>query len=255
MGLLPLVVVDYTICASLCKDAGGRWFLLHALGNLVVAVMSLPDIYFWFLNPPGAMSVAYCQTLPFPGCSDWPTCLIISMHVYHMISFKLNGDGSAPATPALALPCPASRPTTTPRLSRGLTPHASTTLTPWQICFTTCSSCLSSAGSTSRTPGAWRATSSPSSSPASPAVLTTLCLRPSRRATSTHTLRNASTARSTRGSAGQASPPSSSSSLAFGSSRRPTPSLRTSCPRGSSSPAALLSSSTASSTRSVSSAT
>ena len=59
VGLLPLVVVDYTICASLCKDAGGRWFLLHALGNLVVAVMSLPDIYFWFMNPPGAMSVAW----------------------------------------------------------------------------------------------------------------------------------------------------------------------------------------------------
>lgn len=92
VGLLPLVLVDYTICAALCKDAGGRWFLLHALGNLVVAVMSLPDIIFWFKDTSAAMSVAYCKTLPFPGCSDWPTCLIISMHVYHMISFKLSAD-------------------------------------------------------------------------------------------------------------------------------------------------------------------
>lgn len=33
LSLLPLVLVDYTVCANLGLDAGARWFLLHALGK------------------------------------------------------------------------------------------------------------------------------------------------------------------------------------------------------------------------------
>jgi len=92
VSLLPLIVVDYTVCAALCNDAGARWFLLHALGNMVVAAMCVPDFGHTLHNPPAAMSVAYCETLPFPACSNWPVCIIIAMHVYHMLSYKLSAD-------------------------------------------------------------------------------------------------------------------------------------------------------------------
>lgn len=92
LSLIPLIVVDYTVCAAFCRDAGARWFLLHAIGNIVVAALCVPDFFNTFANPPEAMAVAYCQTLPFPGCSDWPTCIIIAMHIYHMLSFKLSAD-------------------------------------------------------------------------------------------------------------------------------------------------------------------
>ena len=39
LSLAPLIVVDYTVCAALSRDAGARWYLLHAIGNIVVAVL------------------------------------------------------------------------------------------------------------------------------------------------------------------------------------------------------------------------
>jgi len=90
--MLPLIAVDYTLCASLCSDSGGRWFLLHSIGNLVVAAVCVPDIINVFGNPPAALSVEYCRSLGPVGCSDWPTCIIIAMHLYHMLSFKLSAD-------------------------------------------------------------------------------------------------------------------------------------------------------------------
>ena len=92
LSLIYLVVVDFTVCAAVCTDAAGRWFLLHAIGNLVVAALSLPDLFNWWANPGGALSIGYCTELPFPGCSDWPTVLIVAMHIYHMLAFRLSGD-------------------------------------------------------------------------------------------------------------------------------------------------------------------
>ena len=98
MSLPPLVLVDYTICAACCPNPGARWFLLHALGNFVVAVLCVPDFVHTAHNPPAAMSVAYCASLPSYGqgllapCSDWPTCIIIAMHLYHMLSFQLDAN-------------------------------------------------------------------------------------------------------------------------------------------------------------------
>ena len=90
--LAVLTLVDHVVCMRVCTDSGARWFLLHALGNLVVAAMCLPDIFYAFRNPPYAVSKAYCLDLPFPGCSDLPTTLIIAMHLYHMIAFRLGSD-------------------------------------------------------------------------------------------------------------------------------------------------------------------
>lgn len=98
MSLLPLVLIDYTVCAACCPNPGARWFLLHALGNFVVAVLCVPDFVHTSNNPPAAMSVAYCASLPGYGhgllapCSDWPTCFIIAMHLYHMLSFQLDAN-------------------------------------------------------------------------------------------------------------------------------------------------------------------
>jgi len=92
LSMPPLVLIDYTVCAATCPNAGARWFLLHALGNFVVAALCVPDFIFLARNPPAAMSVAYCNSLPFPACSDWPTCIIIAMHMYHMLSFKLDAN-------------------------------------------------------------------------------------------------------------------------------------------------------------------
>ena len=41
MAMPPLVLIDYTVCAACCPNPGARWFLLHALGNFVVAVLGL----------------------------------------------------------------------------------------------------------------------------------------------------------------------------------------------------------------------
>jgi hypothetical protein len=171
-SLVPLVFVDYTVCAAVCSDAGGRWFLLHALGNLVVAGLALPDFYFWAKEPPLALSSAYCEQLPFPGCSDWPTCIIIAMHVYHMVSFKLSSDdlfhhllfvpligGIKCARCAAIIRSSAARePHARARL--GARGHLTPLLAP--------RSCAASS-----TRGASPATSSASSSPASPAGLIT----------------------------------------------------------------------------------
>lgn len=90
--LVVLTSVDHLFCMRVCTDSGARWFLLHALGNIVVAAMCVPDIYYAFRNPPYAISKKACFDLPFPGCSDLPTSLIIAMHLYHMIAFRLGSD-------------------------------------------------------------------------------------------------------------------------------------------------------------------
>ena len=92
IALPALLILDVTVCKAFCSDSGARWFLLHALGNGVVAALALPDFFHVAANPPAAMSAAYCSDLPFPACSDWPTCLIISMHIYHMLRFRLGPD-------------------------------------------------------------------------------------------------------------------------------------------------------------------
>ena len=45
-----------------------------------------------FNNPPAALSLEYCRSLGPLGCTDWPTCIVIAMHLYHMLSFKLDSN-------------------------------------------------------------------------------------------------------------------------------------------------------------------
>lgn len=92
LSLPALFALDCVVCARVCPDAGARWFLLHSVGNLVVAAMCVPDFVHTAAWPHAGLSVAYCKTLSFPACSDWPTCMIVAMHVYHILRFKLSSD-------------------------------------------------------------------------------------------------------------------------------------------------------------------
>ena len=92
LALFPLIAIDYTLCKWLCPDAGSRWYLLHSIGNLFLAVLCLPDFANTFNNPPAALSLEYCRGLGPLGCTDWPTCIVIAMHLYHMLSFKLDSN-------------------------------------------------------------------------------------------------------------------------------------------------------------------
>ena len=45
--------MDFGLCNLLFpSNPGARWFLLHALGNMVVALAALPDFYNTLKNAP-----------------------------------------------------------------------------------------------------------------------------------------------------------------------------------------------------------
>ena len=90
--LLPLFVCDVAVCQRLCNHISSHWFLLHAIANLGVVAFSIPDFVAAKEYPMAMLSVAHCETLSFPACSDLPVCLIIAIHAYHMICFSLSSD-------------------------------------------------------------------------------------------------------------------------------------------------------------------
>ena len=91
-----LAILDVTACRMATSSIGARWFLLHALGNAFTIVFALPDLYYTFKRPLSAMSGPYCQELheagAFAACSDWPQCMIVALHAYHMLAFKLSKE-------------------------------------------------------------------------------------------------------------------------------------------------------------------
>lgn len=91
--LYPLLIADELLTRlRIVNSAATQWFLLHAIGNFVVAAGSLADFAAVAEVPTGLLSVARCSTLAFPACSDLPVGLIIAMHAYHMIRFALSAD-------------------------------------------------------------------------------------------------------------------------------------------------------------------
>ena len=88
---IPLLgMFDYGFCRTVCPNSGSRWFLLHGVANILVSIGSVQDFYWISKNPPAALSVEYCKTLPLPACSDWPACVVVALHLYHVIVFALN---------------------------------------------------------------------------------------------------------------------------------------------------------------------
>ena len=94
--VLPMLAAVDAGMRLFCPQSGARWFLLHALGNAFVVAFAAPDILYTFRRPPYAMSLPYCRELHgaglFAACSDWPQCIIVALHAYHMLAFKLSAE-------------------------------------------------------------------------------------------------------------------------------------------------------------------
>ncbi len=76
-----IMVLDICLCYPLSKSHLARWYFLHSATNAIVATLAVPDLYYTLVNPHRGMAVAYCQSLPFPACSDLPTCFIVGLHL------------------------------------------------------------------------------------------------------------------------------------------------------------------------------
>eukprot|EP00937_MAST-01D_sp_MAST-1D-sp2_P003073 g3073.t1 len=93
---LPLLAATDFLFRTVCSGAGARWFLLHAFGNAFIVFFALPDMGYTFERPSHAMSGQYCTELVrdgrFAACSDWPQCIIVALHAYHMLAFQLSAE-------------------------------------------------------------------------------------------------------------------------------------------------------------------
>ena len=96
-----LVFLDFGLLQSfvplLASNSGARWFVVHAIGNVFTVLFCLRDFGLAFAAPQHVLSAAHCHALNAGGpflapCSDWPQIIIVALHVYHMIGFKLSGE-------------------------------------------------------------------------------------------------------------------------------------------------------------------
>ena len=91
-----LLLADVLVCSRLVPNDGARWFLLHSIGNFFVVVLAAPDFVYALETPPLALSASHCSNLASAGrfapCSDWPTCMIIALHAYHIMAFELDAQ-------------------------------------------------------------------------------------------------------------------------------------------------------------------
>ena len=96
VALTIIALLDFIVLHKLCPNDGARWFLLHAVGNIIVCVFAAPDFYWSFINPMHALDAAYCDELTakryFAPCSDWPVAIIAALHSYHAVAFQLSSE-------------------------------------------------------------------------------------------------------------------------------------------------------------------
>ena len=57
-----------------------RWFALHVIANAWIALLTLPDVWFIVSDPITALKTK--------TTNHWPTSLVFSVHVYHMVFFS-----------------------------------------------------------------------------------------------------------------------------------------------------------------------
>jgi hypothetical protein len=57
-----------------------RWFALHVIANAWIALLTLPDVWFIVSDPITALKTK--------TTNHWPTSLVFSVHVYHMLFFR-----------------------------------------------------------------------------------------------------------------------------------------------------------------------
>jgi len=82
--MIFIFLIDYAICKKFIKR-NSHYFFLHAIVNTIVCYFSFPDVYRTFIDPINA----------FTGQSQsmMANNAVISIHLYHIIRFKLSkGD-------------------------------------------------------------------------------------------------------------------------------------------------------------------
>ena len=83
-SLLACVVID-TLVARWFTRAGARWFVLHSIVNLIIALFSVSDLCALVLDPIGALT-------DLRVTSAVPWMLNVALHTYHMVLFFRSLD-------------------------------------------------------------------------------------------------------------------------------------------------------------------
>jgi len=77
LGIGALCVCDFFYA----RHTQARWFALHVIANGWISLLCLPDLYLIVTDPIRALSNR--ETV-----NHWPTSLVFSIHVYHMLFFR-----------------------------------------------------------------------------------------------------------------------------------------------------------------------
>ena len=74
-------VAALSVCDLLyARHTKARYFALHVICNVWIAVLCVPDCIFLFSDPLSALRES--------AVNHWPTALVFSIHVYHMCFFN-----------------------------------------------------------------------------------------------------------------------------------------------------------------------
>ncbi|KAJ1620229.1 hypothetical protein T492DRAFT_1150349 [Pavlovales sp. CCMP2436] len=76
LSLAGLGVIDILIA----RHTRARYFFLHVVANLVISLLCLPDVW-WIAHDP-------LQALRSHQTIHWPTAIVFSIHIYHVLFFK-----------------------------------------------------------------------------------------------------------------------------------------------------------------------
>lgn len=76
VGMGALGVCDFVYA----RHTQSRWFALHVIANVWISILCLPDVYKMCTDP--------VEALKTRTTDHWPTSLVFSVHVYHMLFFR-----------------------------------------------------------------------------------------------------------------------------------------------------------------------
>eukprot|EP00041_Stephanoeca_diplocostata_P014802 m.279445 g.279445 ORF g.279445 m.279445 type:complete len:306 (-) comp19805_c0_seq11:562-1479(-) len=81
----------------------GRWFNVHAMANLITVIFCSPAVVAWAKDPLSVVSPEEYGNSPDPlgenwldwnvlfhPCNDWSILMIVAVHTYHCVAFKLS---------------------------------------------------------------------------------------------------------------------------------------------------------------------
>ena len=87
--LVLLALFDF----AFAQHTKARWFACHTFANLLVVITGFRCVVAALYDPLlAADSRVYNDTSMFGSASIWPVCVTNTIHVYHMLAFKLTPD-------------------------------------------------------------------------------------------------------------------------------------------------------------------